>query len=82
MQATPAAQLRYEDFITISEAAALLPRKRGKKVHYQSVIRWSGEDTFEVFQANGKKVRKTEFLAWARRAGKLPPEPLRLGVAG
>jgi len=46
------------------------------------VIRWSGEDTFEVFQANGKKVRKTEFLAWARRAGKLPPEPLRLGVAG
>lgn len=71
----------YEDFITLSEAAALLPRKRGKRVHYQSIIRWAGEHSYEIVQANGKKVRKSEFLAWAKRAGKLPPEPITLRPA-
>jgi endonuclease YncB( thermonuclease family) len=77
---TPPARepLHHEDLLTLAEAAALLPRKRGKRVHTQTVRRWASGDTYEVFHANGLKVRRSEFLAWAKRAGRLPPEPIRL----
>lgn len=63
------------DLIPLSEAAAMLPRKRGKKVHIQTIRRWGNLGWFKVIAANGWKVRRSEFLAWAMRTGRLPCVP-------
>lgn len=57
--------------LTLSEAARLLERKRGKKVHWSTLRRWGQAGRFCLYFANGWKVQETEFTDWAARAGKL-----------
>ncbi len=57
--------------ITLSEAAALLERRRGKKVYRNTIKSWGEACHFGLVNSNGWKVIKAEFLAWASRAGRL-----------
>ena len=57
--------------LTLSEAARLLERKRGKKVHWSTLRRWGQSGRFRLHFVNGWKVCETEFTDWASRAGKL-----------
>jgi len=57
--------------LTLSEAAALLERRRGKKVWRQTVKKWGDWGKFKLHFVNGFKVDETEFIAWAARTGRL-----------
>ena len=57
--------------LTLSEAARLLERKRGKKVHWSTLRRWGQAGRFRLHFCNGWKVDQVEFLNWASTAGKL-----------
>lgn len=60
--------------LTLSEAAALLERKRGKRVHKTTVKSWGNQGRFRLWYVNGWKVCETEFTAWAARTGRLKRE--------
>lgn len=57
--------------LTLSEAAALLERRRGKKVWKKTVKTWGEQGWFQLHWANGYKVNRDEFIQWAARAGRL-----------
>lgn len=42
---TPQLDLQREACISLAEVPSLLPRKRGKKVHYSTVYRWVTKGT-------------------------------------
>jgi hypothetical protein len=57
--------------LTLSEAAALVERRRGKKVHRTTVKAWGLGRRFKLYNVNGWKVEEAEFRAWAARTGRL-----------
>lgn len=57
--------------LTLSEAAALLERRRGKRVHRTTIKAWGNQKRFKLHYANGWKVDQTEFTTWAARTGRL-----------
>lgn len=57
--------------LTLSEAAALLERRRGKQVYRQTVKAWGLQGRFKLHWANGWKVMEQEFITWAARSGRL-----------
>ena len=67
--------------ITLSEAAALLERRHGKKVHRKTIKGYGELRYFALYNVSGWKVDETEFTAWAARAGRLRqtnPKPVDL----
>jgi hypothetical protein len=65
-----------KDLIPLSEAAKLLPPKRGAKVHRETILRWAEAGCFRAYPANGWKVSRAEFMAWAARTKRLAPHVL------
>lgn len=57
--------------LTMKEAAALLERRRGARVHESTVRRWGRAGWFKLLWVNGLKVNTQEFTEWAARAGRL-----------
>lgn len=57
--------------LTLSEAAALLERRRGKKVWKKTVKAWGEQGWFQLHWVNGWKVERDAFIQWAARAGRL-----------
>jgi hypothetical protein len=75
MQSPPKLR-QLKDLIPLSEAAKLLPPKRGAKVHRETILRWAEAGCFRAYPANGWKVSKREFMAWAARTNRLAPHVL------
>ena len=57
--------------ITLSEAAALVERRRGKRVHRTTIKSWGNSKRFKLYFVNGWKVDEEEFRIWASRTGRL-----------
>jgi hypothetical protein len=84
VRAMPKLQI-VKDLIPVSAAARLLPPKRGDRVHRGTILRWGDlpgdppKGTYRVYAANGWKVSRSEFLAWAARTSRLAPHVLIAG---
>lgn len=61
MQATQRPPIQPDDLISLSQAAAIIPRKRGnRRVHISTILRWGKSGRFALYQCNGWKVSETE----------------------
>ncbi|HQR41580.1 MAG TPA: hypothetical protein PLX97_02825 [Gemmatales bacterium] len=54
--------LMQSDLITPTEAAKLIPPRRGKRVHASTIIRWGKAGRFKLYESNGYRVSCSEIM--------------------
>ncbi len=53
----------HDDFITVAEAASIIPKRRGKKVHTSTLIRWGKQGKITLYVSNGYRLSRSEIEA-------------------
>lgn len=73
---SPSTDLHNEQLVPLSDVPGLLPRRRGKKVHYQTVYRWTtkGAGGHRLDSVKVGRIRYTSVEALRRfTAGRAAP---------